>query len=247
VEHTPRCGRGSREGETTGAGPDWPALTPAEAIAQQRELAARVVRSTRTRTIRYVAGADAAFMEERGLALASVVVLRFPELEPVESAAGAARLDFPYMPGLLSFREVPALLAAFAKLRTAPDAVLCDGHGLAHPRRFGLASHLGVALDVPTIGCAKTRLYGVASEPALAAGSTAPLVDPRDASLLGAVVRTRTNVRPVYVSIGHLVDLRFAVRIVLCCARRFRLPEPLRLAHQAVSALRRAAERGELP
>jgi hypothetical protein len=149
VEHTPRCGRGSREGETTGAGPDWPALTPAEAIAQQRELAARVVRSTRTRTIRYVAGADAAFMEERGLALASVVVLRFPESEPVESAAGAARLDFPYIPGLLSFREVPALLAAFAKLRTAPDAVLCDGHGLAHPRRFGLASHLGVGSTGP--------------------------------------------------------------------------------------------------
>ncbi|HET8759790.1 MAG TPA: endonuclease V, partial [Nitrospiria bacterium] len=143
----------------------------------QREMAARVVRSTRNRGIRYVAGADAAFVEGRGLALASVVVLGFPRLDVVEAVEGTAPLDFPYIPGLLSFREVPALLAAFAKLRTAPDVVLCDAHGLAHPRRFGLASHLGVALDVPTIGCAKSRLYGVATEPAPAAGSTTPLVD----------------------------------------------------------------------
>lgn len=222
-------------------------LSPREAVALQRDLASRVVRRTRNRTIRYVGGADVAILAERRLALASVVVLTFPELEVVGSADGSAPLDFPYIPGLLSFREMPAVLSAFARLAVRPDVLLCDAHGVAHPREFGLASHLGVVLDLPTIGCAKSRLFGTHGAPAEAKGNSAPLTHPRDGSVLGAVVRTRTGVRPVYVSIGHLVDLPFAVRIVLRCARRFRLPEPTRLAHLAVTAARRAAVAAAAP
>lgn len=216
-------------------------LSPRAAVALQRDLASRVVRRTRSRAIRYVAGADVAVLPERQLALASVVVLTFPDLEVVGSVDGSAPLDFPYIPGLLSFREMPAVLSAFARLAVRPDVLLCDAHGVAHPRGFGLASHLGVVLDLPTIGCAKSRLFGTHGAPAEAKGSSVPLTHPRDGSVLGAVVRTRTGVRPIYVSIGHLVDLPFAVRTVLRCARRFRLPEPTRLAHLAVTAARRAA------
>jgi deoxyribonuclease V len=184
---------------------------------------------------------------ERRLALASIVVLTFPELEVVESSEGAAPLDFPYIPGLLSFREMPAILAAWARLTVRPDVLLCDAHGVAHPRGFGLASHLGVALDLPTIGCAKSRLFGTHRLPAAAKGRSVPLRHPQDGSVLGAVVRTRTGVRPIYVSIGHLVDLPFAVRTVLRCARRFRLPEPTRLAHLAVTAARRVAVASAAP
>jgi len=222
-------------------------LSPREAVALQRDLASRVVRRTRSRTIRHVGGADVAVVSERRLALASIVVLTFPELEVVESSEGAAPLDFPYIPGLLSFREMPAILAAWARLTVRPDVLLCDAHGVAHPRRFGLASHLGVALDLPTIGCAKSRLFGTHRLPAAAKGCSVPLRHPQDGSVLGAVVRTRTGVRPIYVSIGHLVDLPFAVRTVLRCARRFRLPEPTRLAHLAVTAARRVAVASAAP
>jgi len=132
-------------------------------------------------------------LPERRLALASIVVLTFPELEVVESSEGAAPLDFPYIPGLLSFREMPAILAAWARLTVRPDVLLCDAHGVAHPRGFGLASHLGVALDLPTIGCAKSRLFGTHRLPAAAKGRSVPLRHPQDGSVLGAVVRTRTR------------------------------------------------------
>lgn len=183
---------------------------------------------------------------ERRLALASIVVLTFPERELVESSEGAAPPDFPYIPGLLSFREMPAILAAWARPTVRPDVMMCDAHGVAHPRGFGLASHLGVVLDLPTIGCAKSRLFGTHRLPA-AKGRSVPLRHPQDGSVLGAVVRTRTGVRPIYVSIGHLVDLPFAVRSVLRCARRFRLPEPTRLAHRAVTAARRVAVASAAP
>jgi deoxyribonuclease V len=146
--------------------------------------------------------------------------------------------NVPYIPGLLSFRELPCILAAFRKLRVRPDAVLCDGHGLAHPRRLGIACLLGLWLAVPTVGCAKSRLLGTYDEPALERGSLSPLWD--HGEQVGVVLRTRTRVKPVFVSPGHLCDHASAVRLTLAAATQYRLPEPARLAHQCVSALRRA-------
>jgi len=154
--------------------------------------------------------------------------------------AGAERpTTFPYVPGLLSFREAPVLLDAFAKLRRRPELVLVDGQGYAHPRRFGLACHVGLALAVPTVGCAKSRLCGEYEEPPREAGTWSPLRD--GSELIGAVVRTRTGVKPLFVSVGHLISLRSAIHAVLACCRRYRLPEPLRAAHQYAGLLRRQA------
>lgn len=184
--------------------------------------------------MRLVAGCDAAYAG--GDVAAAVVVLRFPELDLVEEAVARAPVRFPYVPGLLSFREAPALLRAFARLRSRPDAILCDAHGRAHPRRFGLASHLGALLGVPSVGCAKSRLVGRHAAPGPVRGSRSPLRD--GGEILGAVLRTRDHVRPVFVSVGHRVTLRDAVWLVLSCCRGFRIPEPLRLADQLA---RRAA------
>jgi len=158
----------------------------------------------------------------------AVAVLTWPDLEWVAGAMAEHPAPFPYVPGLFSFREIPALLAAIEQLDAPPDVLLCDGHGLAHPRRFGLACHLGVLLEQPTIGCAKTLLCGNHAEVGPHRGSTAHL---QDGQVIGAVVRTQTNVRPLYVSVGHLVELEDAVEVVLHCAARYRLPEPLRFAH----------------
>jgi deoxyribonuclease V len=157
-------------------------------------------------------------------------VLTYPDLEWLTGAVAESPVRFPYVPGLLSFREIPALLAAIEQLDVLPDVILCDGHGIAHPRRFGLACHLGLWLGQPTVGCAKSLLYGQHADPALERGSVASLVGGEQG--IGAVVRTRTNVKPVYVSVGHLISLSDAVEIVLNCASRYRLPEPLRAAHR---------------
>jgi deoxyribonuclease V len=159
---------------------------------------------------------------------AAAAVLSFPALDLIETAAVKAEIRFPYIPGLLSFREMDAALAALRRLRIRPDLLLCDGHGLAHPRRFGLACHLGVLADLPAIGVAKSRLIGTHEDPAPERGSWTPLIDAGE--IIGAVLRTRTAVRPVYVSIGHRVSLETAVRFVLACTRRFRLPETTRAA-----------------
>jgi deoxyribonuclease V len=160
-------------------------------------------------------------------------VLSFPGLEPAAQRVVQCRTRFPYAPGYLSFRETPALLAALAGLRRRPDLILCDGQGLAHPRRFGLASHLGVLLDVPTIGVAKSRLVGTHGPVPEARGAWVPLRD--GAETIGAVLRTRAGARPVYVSVGHRVSLETAVETVLRCAPRYRLPEPVRRAHVLAS------------
>jgi deoxyribonuclease V len=159
----------------------------------------------------------------------AVAVLAWPSLEWIDGAIARRPVSFPYIPGLLSFREAPLLLAAIEQLGAVPDLLLCDGQGLAHPRRFGLACHIGVWLEQPTIGCAKTRLCGQYAEPGRERGSTVPLY--QDSRTIGAVVRTRTAVKPVYVSIGHHITLVQAVEVVLRCAPRYRLPEPLRVAH----------------
>ena len=203
--------------------------TPAEAREIQESLRDRVVRRGKPRRIRHVAGVDISI--RGGRAIAAIVVLEFPALEIAEIALAEQPVPFPYVPGLLSFREIPSILAAADKLSQSFDLLLTDGQGIAHPRRFGLASHLGVVFDVPTIGCAKTRFIGIHDEPAAEAGCYTDLWD--EDELIGAVLRTRTNVKPLYISIGHKIDLPTALDVVLECGAGYRLPEPTRLAHQA--------------
>jgi deoxyribonuclease V len=190
-----------------------------------------VVREGDPGEIRRVAGVDIAVDRARARGTGSVVVLGYPELEVVEVAVEEAPLTFPYVPGLLSFREVPVLRAAFRRLAGPFDLLLVDGQGLAHPRRFGLACHLGLLLDVPAIGCAKSRLVGEHASPDEAAGSRSDLLD--DGEVIGGVLRTRDGVKPVFVSAGHRIGLAEAEAWVLRCCRGYRLPEPTRLAHQA--------------
>ncbi len=211
-------------------------LTPTEAIALQARLAPSVVREGRPGNVRLVAAADVAFLGSpragsRGVARAAVVVLEYPGLTLLEQQAVEAPVPFPYVPGLLSFREIPALARAFEALERRPDLLLVDGQGYAHPRRFGLACHLGLLLDLPTIGCAKSRLCGQHEPPGLERGSSAPLVD--GGEVIGLVLRTREGVAPVYVSVGHRISLEAAAGWVLRLCRGRRIPEPLRLADQA--------------
>jgi len=213
-------------------------LTPREAMRLQESLRESVELQDRFGEIRYVAGADVAFDPETEVAFAGVVVYRFPGLEEVERRMARRRLRFPYVPGLLSFRECPVLLAAFARLRTEPDLILIDGHGRAHPRRFGIACHIGILFDKPTIGCAKSRLVGEHQEPGRKAGSTAPLM--LEGERLGVVLRTRDDVRPIYVTTGHRVSLDSAVQLVRQCGDGFRIPKPTREADHFVRNLRRA-------
>lgn len=207
----------------------------------QEQLRERVVLEDRFETLRYVAGADLAFDPKTDLAFAAVIVYRFPELVEVERRFARKRLRFPYVPGLLSFRESPVLLAGFARLRTEPDLILIDGHGLAHPRLFGIACHLGLLLDKPTIGCAKSLLVGEVEEPGARAGSTSPLYfkDQR----VGTAFRTRDDVKPIFVTQGHRVSLETAVKLVRQCLDGTRIPKPTREADQAARELRRAYQR----
>jgi deoxyribonuclease V len=203
-------------------------------------LRGRVVgRDRLPRRVQLVAGADVSYDRRAPELFAAVVVTEVESGTVVEAASVSARARFPYVPGYLSFRELPAVLAAFAKLRSRPDLVLADGHGRAHPRRFGLACHLGVLLDLPTIGVAKSRLVGEHRDPGRRRGSHVPLVD--QGEVIAEVVRTREGVRPVYVSIGHRVSLPTARAWVLRLATRHRLPEPARAAHVEVNRLRRQA------
>jgi deoxyribonuclease V len=212
-------------------------LTAAEAVALQGELASRVdVRTPLTRC-ELIAGADVSYNRFSTTFYASVVVLRYDNCSIVETQEAVQEVTFPYVPGLLSFREAPVLLEAFAKVKAEPDAVMFDGQGIAHPRRLGLASHVGLWLDRPCVGCAKSRLTGEFKEPGRKAGSLAPLV--ADGEVVGDVVRTKDGIQPVYVSAGHRIDLPSAVRLVLATCRGYRLPEPTRQAHLHVNALRR--------
>jgi deoxyribonuclease V len=201
-------------------------LVPSEAIVLQHQLARLVVHHTRGSALRTVAGVDVSYRD--GWAYAVAVVFSYPELRFLEYARARRRLTFPYVPGLLSFREGPAVLDVVAALKAPPDMLMFDGHGVAHPRRFGLASHIGVILDIPSVGCAKTKLCGEYAEPGVQRGDYSYLVDRGET--VGAVVRTRAKVKPVFVSIGHCVDLGTSVAVVLKCCDRYRLPEPTRWA-----------------
>jgi deoxyribonuclease V len=209
-------------------------LTPAEARSLQIGLASQVETADRFGDLRSVAGIDIGFEEEGRVTRAAVAVLSLPELRLVEQRVSRRATAFPYVPGLLSFREIPAALEALEGLRSTPDLLLCDGHGFAHPRRFGLACHLGWVLDAPCIGVAKSRLIGTFEEPGATRGSWAPLLD--DGDMVGAALRTRAGVRPIFVSIGHRISLASAIALTLACAPRFRLPETTRQAHRLASA-----------
>jgi deoxyribonuclease V len=215
-------------------------LSPGEARRLQGELSPRVVEGPPLdlSRVRYVAGADVSTQNDRGYA--TVVVLSFPELSVVEVRGYEELLTFPYVPGLLAFREIPPVVGALREVESEVDALILDGHGLAHPRGMGLASHLGLFLDVPTTGCAKTRLVGAHEEPGGEKGSTTDLVY-RD-KVIGRMVRTRKNVSPVYVSVGNRVDLDSAVALVLRCCTKYRLPETTRTAHDAANRLRRGED-----
>ncbi len=211
---------------------DWN-LTPKQAIALQQDLRTRVITEDRLGPLRHVAGVDVGFEDNRRITRAAVAVLSFPDLTLVEQAVARRPTTFPYVPGLLSFREIPAALDALEQLRQPPDLLLADGQGLAHPRRFGLACHLGLVTATPCIGVAKSRLIGEHDEPGEEKGAWSPLTD--HGEVIGAVLRTRTRVKPVYVSIGHRVSLPTAIELVLACTTRYRLPETTRWAHRLAS------------
>ena len=208
-------------------------VTPQRAIALQRELASRVIRKGVLRKLRFAAGADLAFSPDGSECIAGVVLWNLQAGVVVEQHVLRRPVRFPYVPGLLSFREAPALIAVLRRLRGQPDVFLFDGQGLAHPRRFGLACHVGLLIDQPSLGCAKSVLVGTNREPDWPRGSTAPLE--HNGERIGTAVRTRDRVKPVYVSIGHRLSLESAVEITLACGAGYRLPEPTRLADKLVA------------
>jgi deoxyribonuclease V len=214
-------------------------LTPKEAVALQRELRERVIVEEPTRPIRTVAGADISFNRFSSTIYAAVVVIELATMEVVEQKGVVSETRFPYVPGLLSFRETPAVLEAWALLENEPDAVMIDGHGMAHPRRFGVACHVGILVDRPTIGAAKSLLVGKHDEPPIERGGWMPLIDKGE--VVGAAVRTKRNVKPIYATVGHRVDLETAIALLLRCDGGYRQPEPTRRAHLLVNEMRRSA------
>jgi deoxyribonuclease V len=211
-------------------------VSPKEAVRIQQDLRQKLKFSPLVSTVRTVAGADISYEKATKTCFAAVVVIDLDSSRMVERASHVCECLFPYVPGLLTFREGPALIKAFSLLETRPDAVIFDGQGIAHPRKMGLAAHLGLFLDLPSIGCAKTRLWGEHSEVGNEAGAVVPLM--KKGEQLGTVVRTRKNVKPVYVSPGHLIDMDGAVKVVLESGRGYRLPEPVRQAHIMANRLR---------
>ena len=202
----------------------------------QQELRAHLILTDHLEPVRRVAGVDVGFEAAGTVTRAAVAVLRYPELDVLETAIARRPTAFPYIPGLLSFRELPAVLAALEQLREPPDLLLCDGQGIAHPRRFGIASHLGLLVDIPAIGVAKTRLCGTHEEPPNQRGAWTPLWG--QGEIIGAVLRSRIGVRPLYVSPGHRVGLETAIAYVMGCCTRYRLPETTRHAHRLASGPR---------
>jgi len=197
----------------------------------QRTLASRVSTKAALSAPHFIAGVDIATGKAQEMSTGAVVVLSYPELRLVETKVIQDKLGFPYIPGLLSFREAPLMLAACEQLTIIPDLILVDGQGIAHPRRLGLASHLGLFLNTPTIGCAKSRLCGTHQTPGVEPGSYAEMED--SGETVGVALRTKLGVKPIYISIGHKIDLKTAIHWVLECCRGYRLPEPTRLAHLA--------------
>mgnify|MGYP006429931345 CR=1 FL=1 len=215
-------------------------VTHEEAIKLQKELAGDIKLEPLDKAVKYVAGGDISFNRKSNTAAAGFVIYDIEKQELVEKAVTSAPLNFPYIPGLLSFREISPLLEAWKKLTTEPDAVMLDGHGVAHPRRFGLATHFGLWVDKPAMGCAKNVLTGEFKEPGNKKGEVAKLLHEDD--IIGYVVRTRTNVNPVFVSAGHKINHRKAVDVALRSSTRYKIPEPTRQAHLLVNEYRKSQE-----
>ena len=226
-------------------------LPYSQAASLQKHLARKVKFTALKKNPKLIAGLDCAFTKSGQTIVAAAIILKLPGFDLIETKTASRKVTFPYIPGLLSFREAPVCIAAVEKLENEPDIFIIDGQGIAHPRRLGLAAHLGLLFDNPTIGCAKSRLTGLFNDPPPQKGAYSLLKDKKRATpdpsdrirntnleIIGAVVRTRTNVKPVFVSVGHKCLLRDAIRITLRCAIKYRLPEPIRLAHQLVSELR---------
>jgi len=247
----------------TGASHRWE-VTPEQARAIQEGLREKWEGQDRLGKIRTVAGLDASFvitesqalskpisrwlrLRQANRAIGCVILYRFPDMEEIGRASAVVRLQFPYIPGLLSFREIPVLLAALKKIKDTPDVLFCDAHGYAHPRRFGLASHLGVLMDRPAIGCAKSLLIGTHGAVAAKAGSYVELVDEKSGGeRIGAALRTRDHVRPIYVSQGHRISLETAIRLTLAVTDGYRIPRPTRDADHFASETKRKLLRAEL-
>ncbi len=210
-------------------------VSPKEAVKIQRALQEHVSIQDNFGEIKTVAGVDVGFEEHNTITRAAIVVLDFENLEVVETAITRRSTSFPYVPGLLSFREIPAVLEAMLKLDAVPDLLLCDGQGIAHPRRFGIAAHLGLLVDIPAVGVAKSRLTGTHDDLPLEKGSHVPLMDKGEP--IGVVLRTRTNVKPLYISPGHRVSIESAHKLVMKCVTKYRLPETTRWAHKLASGL----------
>jgi deoxyribonuclease V len=209
-------------------------LPPQEAIQLQRELATRVIRQGQPETVKIIAGIDISANDRTGLARAAIVALDYPSMKVLERVLHEEALRFPYIPGLLSFREAPSILAGFQKLRHTPDLLMVDGQGIAHPRRLGIASHLGLVLDLPSIGCAKSILTGhLKGEVGQEVGAQVPLI--ADGEVVGIGLRTKAHTNPLIISSGHRISLEKAVEYVLACCRGYRLPEPTRQAHNTAS------------
>lgn len=215
-------------------------LAPAEAIHLQEELRTLIYPTGDPGEISLVAGTDASYSRGSNEIYAVVVVLRYPDLTVIERVSACSVTSFPYIPGLLTFREGPALIEAFQRLESEPDVILFDGQGIAHPRGLGIASHIGVLLDRPTIGIAKSLLVGTARDPGPEPGSTSPIL--HDGETIGMAVRTKRRTKPIYVSVGHKIDLLRAVDLVLTTTRGYKLPEPTRQAHLFANAVRRTGD-----
>ncbi len=211
---------------------------PSKAIEIQKSLASRIILEGKSNVrLTTIAGVDVSGVSSVGPVWAAAVVIKLPQFDIVERSFAVSTVNLPYVPGLLSFRELPVILEALKKLQTVPDLIICDGQGLAHPRFFGLACHLGLWVNLPTVGCAKSRLIGKAPDPGINAGDY-ELLEYKDRTV-GLILRTRTRVKPVYVSPGHLIDVDGSRRVIMSCCNGRRLPEPTRLAHLAVNSYRK--------
>jgi deoxyribonuclease V len=217
-------------------------LTTHEAIALQKRLRTQVITENTLGQVRFIAGADIAISQDSAKAYAGVVVLSYPTLEVVEERGLESEVNFPYIPGLLAFREGPLLIKVFEQLTTDPDVIVFDGQGIAHPRGMGIATHMGLVFDKPTIGCAKSLLFGRYQEPDHEKGAWAELRGPQG-QIVGAVLRSKPKTTPIFVSIGHRVDLPTAIQLLIECTRGVRIPEPTRLAHNFVTQLRHGGGR----
>ena len=220
---------------------DFKALSPKEAISLQKALAGQVLIQPLPAGLKIVGATDISYSKHSDLLTAVIVTLTLDGLDPIESVHHVRGATFPYVPGLLSFREIPPLIEAYGKLGRKPDVLLCDGQGIAHPRKFGFAAHLGLCLGIPTVGCAKSRLCGSHDDPPFGKGSSRPLL--LNGEQVGVVFRSRDGVKPIYISPGHLADVQSSTKLVQRCLGRYRIPVPLRLAHSEANRVRIEVER----